>query len=177
MTAQQPPSFLRQQLLIDSNVQGSILRRAAFYSAACAVYFIVILIFTESMVLPGRTFGAAVVHCVKEAIYWAPGLVLLLPLIAYDLLKLTNRFAGPIFRLRREMQRLAVGESKRRLSFRADDYWAEMAEEFNVLRDELMQLREYKIASEKQASEAKKSVSVLFSKPNAAEADDALSIG
>lgn len=175
MTAQQAPCFVRQQLLIDSNVQGSILRRTALYSVSCVVYFVVILAFTESMSSPDRTFGESVRHCVEEAIYWMPGLVSLTPLVAYDMLKLSNRFAGPIFRLRREMQRLAVGESARRLSFRDGDYWIEMADEFNVLRDELITLREFKLQSEKQACDAKPSVAILISKPNAADAD--VSIG
>lgn len=176
MTKPPIPGFLRQQLLIDSNVQGSILCRTALYSAACAIYFIVILVFAESMSSPDRSFGDSLMHCFEEAIYWAPGLLLLMPLVAYDMLKLTNRFAGPIFRMRREMQRLAVGESERRLSFREGDYWIEMADEFNTLRDELMQLREFKRHSEKQTREAKASMASLFSDDHAAEADDLLSV-
>ncbi len=50
--------LLRQQLLIDEHVQGSLLRRTALYSGACAVYFIVILVFTESMSNPDEPFSA-----------------------------------------------------------------------------------------------------------------------
>jgi hypothetical protein len=176
MTSNQAPGFLRQQLLIDSNVQGPVLCRTALYSAACAVYFIVILIFTESMASPGRNFGEAIVHCFDEAVYWAPGLLLLLPLVAYDMLKLTNRFAGPIFSLRREMQRLAIGQSERRLSFRDGDYWTEMADEFNVLRDELILLREFK-QNAKSIGNAEASSSKLFDNSAVVEADDMFSMG
>jgi hypothetical protein len=133
---------LRQQLLIDENVQGSLLRRTALYSGACAVYFIVILVFTESMSNPDEPISAGLYRCLDEAIYWAPGLVLLAPVIAYDMLRLSNRFVGPFFRLRREMTRLIDRESIEPLSFRDGDYWIEVADIFNEIRDELIKLRE-----------------------------------
>ena len=136
--------LLRQQLLIDDHVQGSLLRRTALYGCACAVYFIVILVFTESMSDPGEPLIEAVLRCLDEAIYWAPGLMLLTPVVAYDLLKITNRFAGPIYRLRHEMQRLLDGESDAPLGFRDGDYWGEMADIFNEIRDELLELRQEK---------------------------------
>ncbi len=68
--------------------------------------------------------------------------MLLAPVIAYDMLRLTNRFAGPFFRLRREMKKLIDRESIDPLSFRDGDYWIEVADIFNEIRDELMELRE-----------------------------------
>lgn len=133
--------LLRQQLLIDQHVQGSLLRRTALYSCGCAVYFAVILVFTEVMSDPHEAVSSAIIRCFDEAIYWAPGLMLLTPVVAYDLLRVTNRFAGPMFRLRREMRRLIDGESKYPLNFREDDYWGEMAVIFNQIRDELHELR------------------------------------
>jgi len=135
--------LLRQQLLIDRNVQGTLLWRTALYSSACGLYFIIILVFTEWMSSPDGTFVDSIFACIDESIYWAPGLMLLVPVIAYDLLKLTNRFAGPFFRLRREMQRLVKNESEMPLGFRDGDYWVEIADDFNSIREELMNLREF----------------------------------
>jgi hypothetical protein len=134
--------LLRQQLLIDHGVQGSLLRRIALYCVACTIYFAVILVFTETMSDPYEPVSDAISRCLDEALYWAPGLMLLMPVVAYDLLRVTNRFAGPVFRLRREMQRLVDGESVHPLSFRSDDYWIEMADIFNQIRDELLELRQ-----------------------------------
>ncbi|WP_149752823.1 hypothetical protein [Rubripirellula obstinata] len=132
---------MRQQLLIDEKVQGALLKRAGFYSVACALYFIVILIFAECMSRQDISVGEAIFGCFAESIYWLPGLLLMAPMIAYDMLRQTNRFAGPVFRLRREMQRLVANESDRPLNFRDDDYWTEMADEFNQIRSELIELR------------------------------------
>ena len=136
--------LLRQQLLIDNHVQGSLLRRVAFYSFGCAIYFVVILVLTESMSDPDEKLAESIFRCMDEAIYWAPGLMLLTPVVAYDMLKVTNRFAGPMFRLKREMQRLIDGESVHPLNFRDGDFWTEMADSFNEIRAELHELREEK---------------------------------
>lgn len=133
--------MLRQQLMIDKHVQGTLLKRAGFYSLAIAIYFIVILLFMESMSDPDEPLSEALLRCLYEAMYWLPGLMLLAPVIAYDMLKLTNRFAGPLFRLQRQMTRLIEHESTEPLSFRDGDYWVEVADLFNEIRDELMTLR------------------------------------
>ncbi|MEM8667635.1 MAG: hypothetical protein AAGG48_08985 [Planctomycetota bacterium] len=133
--------LLRQQLLIDRHVQGCLLWRTALYSTACGLYFFIILIFTEWMSHPDSTFVESLFSCLDESIYWAPGLMLVVPVVAYDLLKLTNRFAGPFFRLRREMKRLVDNDSERPLSFRDGDYWVEIVDDFNTVREELMELR------------------------------------
>lgn len=46
---------------------------------------------------------------------------------------LTNRVAGPIFRLSREMMRASRGEELRPIHFRKDDYFLELAEAYNKL--------------------------------------------
>lgn len=139
----QAPGLLRQQLLVDQNVQGSLLQRTALYSAASVLYFFVILIFREWVSSPSGTFTEAVLSCLSESTYWAPGFMLLIPIVAYDLLKLTNRFAGPFFRLRREMRRLARDESEMSLRFREGDFWVEIADDFNSVREELIRLRKF----------------------------------
>lgn len=152
---------LRHQLLIDNAVQGTLLRRTALYSFACALYFIVILIFTESMTDPNVPLSEAAFRCFDEAIYWLPGLMLLTPVVAYDLLMVSNRFAGPAYRLRRELQRLIDGQSITPLSFRDGDYWIELADRFNVIRAELLELRESQACKDPKTS----STSAVITRP------------
>jgi len=67
---------------------------------------------------------------------YAPAIVMLaalLPVMAYDILGLSNRMAGPVFRVRGALRRLAQGENVEPLKFRRNDYWQDLAADFNVL--------------------------------------------
>lgn len=57
--------------------------------------------------------------------------LLILPLIVFDLIRLSNRFAGPMFRLRKLMQDLADGKDVEPVQFRKEDFWGEFSEAFN----------------------------------------------
>ena len=136
------PTFkARRQLLIDDRVQWPILQRTAFYTTACAVYFMVVLFYVESNRIGHESFSRTFFACLDVIACWAPGLMLLVPIISYDILLFTNRFAGPMFRLRREMQRLIDGESDQPIAIRSDDHWPEMADLFNQIQAELIELR------------------------------------
>ncbi len=133
--------LLRHKLFVDGDIQGLLLRRVGLYGFACSLYFAIILLLAESMAHPDEPWLDGVFRAFDEAIYWVPGLAVLAPIIAYDLLRVSNRFVGPMFRLRRELRRLAKGESVENLTFREDDYWCEMADLFNQVRGEMEQLR------------------------------------
>ena len=134
-------SRLRSQLLIDPQVQWPILQRTAFYTAACAVYFMVVLFYAESSKINHESPWKSFCQCVDVIACWAPGITMLVPIITYDILIFTNRFAGPMFRLRREMQRLIDDESDQPIKLRDNDHWMDMADLFNELRDEVIALR------------------------------------
>jgi hypothetical protein len=57
--------------------------------------------------------------------------VLVLPIVMMDVLRLSNRFVGPVTRLRAGMKDLAAGRPVKPLNFRNDDYWRELAVDFN----------------------------------------------
>jgi hypothetical protein len=59
------------------------------------------------------------------------GTLVLLPLVIMDTLRLTNRFVGPVYRLRRALHEAAEGQLARPLQFRDDDFWREVADDFN----------------------------------------------
>ncbi|MEM6979192.1 MAG: hypothetical protein AAF539_05940 [Planctomycetota bacterium] len=123
-------------------MQTSLIGRSALYVAACLVYFITVEYFAQYRLHPGVTPLELITTLSIEAIFWLPGLVALMPLMIIDMLRQTNRVAGPVFSLRRQMRHLADNKPSRTLSFRGNDYWVSMAEDFNALRAELLQLRE-----------------------------------
>jgi hypothetical protein len=63
----------------------------------------------------------------------------LFPVFAYDSIKLSHRFVGPIIRLRRAMRQAVAGEPVERVQFRKHDFWHDMAVTFNELVAKLPQ--------------------------------------
>ena len=137
----QRPNPSRHQLYIDNGLQAVLLRRLTLYSIAALVYFVVILAIDIWVQQPELTPIEFLWGFFDEAIYWAPGLLALIPVLAYDLLRLTNRFAGPVFSLQREMAQLAAGKDVAPISFRDEDHWHPIAESFNEIREELSRYR------------------------------------
>ena len=68
--------------------------------------------------------------------HYGPALVaslILLPMVIIDIIRTSNRFCGPLLRLRRSMRALAQGERVEPIRFRKGDFWGEFAEEFNAV--------------------------------------------
>jgi hypothetical protein len=58
-------------------------------------------------------------------------LACLAPVFIYDAIKLSSRFTGPIHRLREGLGALAGGQPVSTLTFRGDDFWQDLAQDFN----------------------------------------------
>jgi hypothetical protein len=134
--------YQREQLFINKEVQMTLLQRLLFYGLACLLYFVTILAIDVCMMRPDVTAQAFLLDFFDEAIYWAPGLVMLGPVVAYDMLLVSNRFAGPMFSLERELDRLAKNTSIGPVQFREEDHWQMMGVSFNQIRSELLRYRE-----------------------------------
>jgi signal transduction histidine kinase len=124
---------LRKQLYVNQPFQRSVISRTImqwyFYLSA-----ILLVVSLGSAWVNPEVF--ALKHLFRNFIYFLPGViasVLLLPLFIYDMLKETNKIAGPIFRLRCEMQKLKDGQQLNDLRFRDGDSWEELADDFNSL--------------------------------------------
>jgi hypothetical protein len=127
------PKPRRTKHFIDSNVQGALARRIilhwlAFLSVASFVAFVL-----QVLSNPFRPISE---HF--QDLWWSQGpfllvTVFLLPVFIMDSIKLSHRFAGPIFSLRRTIRAVAEGETPRRLKFRRRDFWHELAEDYNAM--------------------------------------------
>jgi hypothetical protein len=63
--------------------------------------------------------------------------LVMLPAFIYDSLQISNRFAGPIVRVRRLVQGIGTGEPVERLAFRKGDFWHELSRDINAMLDRL----------------------------------------
>ncbi len=125
--------LLRKQLLVDPKVQGALVLRAVFYWFVCLLTISMMLLCWRIVTGPARMFYT---HFDDMWFHFGPAVVastLLLPLVILDMLRLSNRFVGPLFRLRRAMRALARGETVEPIEFRGGDFWQDVAEEFNAV--------------------------------------------
>lgn len=118
----------RKRYFVDHSVQGAILVRLCMYFVLFILSAGALLFFVEALIDDPRKAGENFLQRYGPTIL--AGLVLT-PVFFLDLCKLTNRFAGPMVRLRRSMNALADGEEVNPIHFRDGDFWQELAEDFN----------------------------------------------
>lgn len=131
----------RRRLLIDGPVQLGLLRRLALYGLYCLITATLLVFFWRVITNPLVRPPEHMLSAVWSAAPLLLAIVCILPFIAYDLLRLTNHFAGPIYRARLTLASLARGETVTPVKFREGDYWSELAEHLNVLAQRLGQLQ------------------------------------
>lgn len=154
---------MRRQHWVDTGVQGTLIRRILFHWVA---FFCVTLVCVSAMNLLLGDPDQSLVERVNSP---GSGLMLigvimlaLLPAFALDTIRFSNRFVGPIVRLRRCLRELGSEKSVPKLAFRDNDFWADVADEFNTVsqlvtrqREEIAQLKEQlgQVADESTATE------------------------
>ena len=130
------PNYKRSRLFIDPPIQGMLLLRVAIYWAVCVLTQVLVILFVSigaamSEAPNAFTVPALQLRWLLQLVVFASALVL--PVILFDVLRLSHRWVGPVFRLRTSLQALSRGESVAPISFRAGDFWQEMAGDFNVV--------------------------------------------
>jgi hypothetical protein len=126
----------RKKTLVDPEVQGSVLRKIAihwilFFVCNAIALVIWIRLFEQPDADWGQTFGDTLRRFLPFFVITAA----LIPAFVWDTLKLTNRFAGPIMRLRSALCDAGAGRQVKPLHFRGSDFWQEIAQNFNKLLD------------------------------------------
>lgn len=69
-------------------------------------------------------------------------MIVLLPVFIRDTMKLSNRFAGPMYRLRTALSAWANGEETSQIKFRDGDFWQEAAANYNLVVKEYNRMKE-----------------------------------
>lgn len=135
------PPFVRKRLFVDEIQRRIIVKTILqwyFYMSA-----ILLVVCLGSAWLNPHTL--AIKHVFSAFVYFSPGVIasiILLPLVIYDMLVSTNKVAGPIYRLRKEMRTVIDGEEVNQLKFREGDAFQELAEDFNELVAYVNQLKQ-----------------------------------
>lgn len=125
----------RHLLLIDPKVQVPLLCRVTFYWLVSLTLMGLLIAIQIGLGSPNASFG---VRMTRMVVSFGPALitsVLLLPLLLFDCVRFSNRFAGPMHRLRREFARLADTGEADRLHFREGDFWKDLADQYNRIAE------------------------------------------
>jgi hypothetical protein len=127
----------RRQLFVDPKVQGGLIVRVVMYWVFCLMGITLMLLCWRIVTGPARPFYT---HFEAMWFHFGPALIasfVLLPMVIIDVVRYSNRFVGPVLRLKRSMRQLAHGEEVELLEFRNADFWQEVAVDFNAIRNRL----------------------------------------
>ena len=132
--------FKRRQYFVDPKVQGALLVRLLGYWTVTLVTVSAMVLCWRIVTTPPTAFSTLVD---EMFFHYGAALVaslLLLPLIVLDCVRMSNRFAGPLYRVRRCMRDLAAGLPVPPVHFREGDFWTDVADEFNAVSARLQRL-------------------------------------
>lgn len=122
----------RTKMLIEPTVQTAVAMRLI-------LLWVLTLTFTAGVSVIMAYFsnptGSFFTH-IGDPRHWMPSIiafVAILPVAVLNLIRFSHRFAGPVHRLRNEMQRLAAGKEVQPIQLREHDYWQPLAADFNQL--------------------------------------------
>jgi hypothetical protein len=128
----------RKRMFVDGKVQGAIIRRILLHwLVACVVMFMYLL--ALEMLASGMN-GSLSGHLKAMWQRYAPllvAVVTLFPVFAYDTVRISHRFAGPMVSLKRNLRLMAEKQAVSILKFRKGDFWHELTEDLNRVAEHL----------------------------------------
>jgi hypothetical protein len=137
----------RKKTFVDPKVQGALVRRLVMHW--CAFIAVAGLVAFCLQVL-SNPFTSILEHA--QNVWWTHGpfllvMVFMLPVFIVDTIKLSHRFAGPIYRMRQTIRSLAKGGAYTPMKFRDLDFWQGLAEDFNQMVERLTSGRPLTVAT------------------------------
>jgi hypothetical protein len=146
---------LRQKVWVDCRVQGVLIGRIILYWALALMYVGLGSACFQYYQHPDRSFGGHASQLFTQIWPWLPSVILFLPLVVFDVVRLSSLFVGPVYRLRNHLIELNDDPGCRPLNFREEDYWQDLVEPVHCLQAEILNLRA-EVASLQQALTASK---------------------
>ena len=137
----------RRSRWLENGLQWELICRAFLYTAAAGLYAVVIGMSQGLFSSADGSWQWWSPAMTDAVMYSLPGLALVGPIVVYDMVRVSHRFAGPVAAIDREMRLLIDGDSAAPMQLRADDRWRELEESFNAIREELMALRSGEVKS------------------------------
>jgi hypothetical protein len=123
----------RKKHFVDAVVQGSLARRIILH---WLVFLLVASLVSFLLQVLSDPFRPLLDHV--QSLWWTHGpfllvMVFLLPVFVIDTIKISHRFAGPVYNLRRAIREIVQGKPPRKLKFRRHDFWHDLADDYNAM--------------------------------------------
>ncbi len=133
----------RKKFLVEKQVQGALGWRIA---AHWLVFLGLSIFVTCSLQMLGSFEQGSLWNSFEKALLGQVGsiavLLALLHWFIHDSLKLSNRFAGPMVRLQKSIVELTNSSETLPVTFRSQDFWQDIAVDFNNLQMRVLAERE-----------------------------------
>ena len=123
----------RKKEFIDPEVQGALTRRLIVHWILFLGAAIVLSIGLKWLDDPFVSFSMLTSSAWATFGPLLAVLVCLAPIFIYDAIKLSNRFTGPVYRLRQATKQIASGDIPEKVEFRGADFWKDLAADFNQI--------------------------------------------
>ncbi len=133
--------LVRQRFWVDGSVQGVLIGRIVIYWGVAVLYAILGTACFQYYDHPQWTFVKHIQALFTQFWPWIPSMILFVPLVIHDINRLSNLFAGPIYRLRKHLAVLTENPDCQKLTFREDDYWQDLVAPINRLQEQIVTLR------------------------------------
>ncbi len=161
---------LRQQVWVDRSVQGVLVGRVILYWLYALLYVGIGSACFQYNQNPDWTLVKHSQVLFGQIWPWLPTAIFLLPLAIYDVVRLSNMFAGPVYRLRKHFAELRNDIACAPFTTREDDYWRDLAAPINDMQAEILRLRSRVIESPKKPSPSSELLpSFSVDRPNLSE--------
>ena len=130
----------RQQYFVDVYVQTGIVQRIAIYWVASVLFLTLPIAFANTITHPEIFFFSHVGQ--TFATHWPVYLMMLvfLPFALNDAIRFSNRFTGPVYRLRSELRKFKENGKLGSIKFRDGDFWQDLAEGVNQVSKRLAEV-------------------------------------
>ncbi len=128
------PSLFKRQLLVDKKMQFAIIVYSMLVALITILFMAVFILILQNVNIhfDGSGSGSAANFLVLFGL-WAGAMSVLTFLGVF----VTNKTAGPIYRLRKNMQQVADGGEVENVVFRKGDHFLDIADDYNRVLDRL----------------------------------------
>jgi hypothetical protein len=121
----------RVRLWVDPSVQGALVVRVLVYWLACMVLVTLPLALIQAAVRPEQYLHQHYIRLLAEHWPVLAALTVIAPFFIYDTIRFSHQFTGPVYRLRRELERYELGENIFPIEVRKGDFWQDLIDRIN----------------------------------------------